>query len=136
MRGRATPALAMIAMAAATIGAAPPRQDQPVLVGGTEDLDACPSNAQVTGLNPRGDNFLTVRGRPALAGRELDRIGPALMVWACDETRDGGWTGIVYSPPGKDVDCGVGTPIKQRSPYRGPCRSGWVSSRFLVIVAG
>lgn len=132
-RGRAA---LVLALAAATMGAAPVPADKPVMVGGTVDLDACPSNAQVTGLKPRGDNFLSVRNRPATGARERDRLGPGRMVWACDETHDGEWTGIVYSPPGQDIDCGVGSPIRRHSAYRGPCRSGWVASRFLTIVAG
>ena len=126
----------VLALAAVTIGAAPAPADQPVMIGGTEDLDACPSNAQVTGLKARGDNFLSVRSRPATTGRELDRLGPNQLVWACDETADGNWTGVIYGPPGQDIDCGVASPIARRKAYRGPCRSGWVASRFLVIVAG
>jgi hypothetical protein len=133
MRGR----LALVlAMGAATLAATSPSGDVPVRIGGIEDLDACPSNAQVSGLNPRGDNFLSVRSRPSIAGRELDRLRPGAEAWACDETRNGEWTGIVYSPPGKDVDCGVGTPAPRRMAYRGPCRSGWVASRYLTIIAG
>ncbi len=117
-------------------GAAQPRLDQPVMVGGTADLDACPSNARVKPLNPRGDNSLSVRSRPSSAGREVARLRSGQDVWACDETRDGEWTGIVYSPPGKDLDCGVGSPIARRGAYRGPCSTGWIASRFIDIIAG
>jgi hypothetical protein len=106
------------------------------MIGGLADLDACPSNAEVTGLNPRGDNFLSVRSRPSTRARELTRLRAGAMVWACDETADGSWTGVVFSPPGRDIDCGVGTPAARHQPYRGPCASGWVSSRFIRIVAG
>lgn len=133
MRGRACLALAA---ALATVGAAQPELDQPVMVGGTDDLDACPSNARVRPLNPRGDNFLAVRSRPSTAGRELARLKSGHDVWACDETADGEWTGIVYAPAGQDIDCGVGTPLAERRAYDGPCKTGWVASRFIVIVAG
>lgn len=124
-------------LVAALAGAAPPaRPEQPVMVGGIADLDACLSNGQVTGLNPRGDNFLAVRNRPAADARELGRLRSGQIVWACDETADGSWTGIVYAPSGSAIDCGVGTPWPSHAPYRGPCHSGWVSSRWLKIIAG
>jgi hypothetical protein len=134
MRNRISTILAIAAIAALT--AASPPKDVPVRIGGTPDLDACPSNAQVTGLDPRGDNFLAVRSRPSRSGRELARLPGGHAVWACDETADGEWTGVVYAPPGRDVDCGVGTPSARRQVYRGPCRAGWVASRYLTIVAG
>ena len=133
---RSISAFLAIAAIAALTGAKPPPRDVPVRIGGTPDLDACPSSAHVTGLNPRGDNFLSVRSRASASGRELDRLRGGYTVWACDETADGEWTGVVYAPPGRDVDCGVGTPIARRQAYRGPCASGWVASRYLTIVAG
>jgi hypothetical protein len=121
----------------ALLAAAPPaRPEKPVMVGGIADLDACLSNGQVTGLNPRGDNFLSVRSRPATNARELGRLRSGQIVWACDETADGSWTGIIFAPPGSGIDCGVGTPWPRHAPYRGPCASGWVSSRWLKIIAG
>lgn len=132
MRGVLLPLLVMALAGAAS----PPRPEQAVMVGGIPDLDACRSNGQVTGLNPRGDNFLAVRSKPSARARELDRLHPGMVVWACDETANGEWTGIIYSPPGRTVECGVGTPAPRHQAYRGPCRSGWVSSRFLTIVAG
>ena len=125
-----------LAAAFASVGAAQPGLDQPVMIGGTEDFDACPSNAQVKPLNPRGDNFLSVRSRPSVKGRELARLRSGQDVWACDETADGEWTGIVYAPAGRDISCGVGSPIAKRQAYDGPCKTGWVASRFIVIIAG
>jgi len=132
MRNRTAPIIA--AAAVALIGAAPARQ--PVMMGGTPDLDACPATAQVTGLNPRGDNFLSVRSRPSKAGLELDRLRGGYTVWACDETANGEWTGIVYDRRGGAVDCGVGSPLARRQAYAGPCATGWVASRYITIVAG
>lgn len=117
------------------VSAAPP-PERPVMVGGVPDLDACLSNGQVTGLNPRGDNFLSVRSRPDAKAREIGRLRPGQIVWACDESGQGTWTGVVFSPPGRNLDCRVGTPAPRHQPYRGPCASGWVASRYLTIVAG
>lgn len=120
----------------AVAGAAPTPPEKPVMVGAIADLDACLSNARVTGLDRRGDNFLAVRSRPAASARELGRLRSGQIVWACDQSADGRWTGIVYAPPNPPIDCRVGTPWLRRTAYRGPCRSGWVSSRWLTIIAG
>ena len=135
MRGRA---VLVLAAALATIATAnpQPRLEQKVMVGGTAEFDACPSNARVKRLNPKGDNFLSVRSRPSVKGRELAQLKSGQDVWACDETRDGEWTGIVYAPLGADISCGVGTPIARRQPYSGSCQTGWVASRYIDIIAG
>ena len=126
--------LVMLALAAGTAGASPPLEE-PVMIGGNPDIDACPSMAQVTGLGPGGNSFLAVRSRPAVEGRALAHLGPDRLVWVCGESADGQWTAIVFAPAGATMDCGVGTPSR-RKPYAGPCESGWVASRYLVIVAG
>jgi hypothetical protein len=116
--------------------AAPIRPEVPVMVGGDAEQDACGGTYQVVPLNPRGDNFVSVRSRPAVAGRELARLRSRQGGYLCSTSADGQWQGVVYAPPGSDMDCGVGTPITRSRPYRGPCTSGWVASRFLELVAG
>ena len=107
------------------------RLDVPVMAGGEEDLDACGSAGRIVGLNPRGDGFLSVRSGPGgKPYREIDRLYNGNEVIVCDE--QGPWLAVVY---GRD-DCGVGTPWPARKPYTGPCRSGWVHSRYVKIVAG
>ena len=103
------------------------------LAGG--EFDACSPYAEVSGLNRRGDNFLSVRAAPGAAGRELDRLGPGRRVWICEEGSVPGWTGIVYASR-RDVDCHVGGPVPRPRPYRGPCRAGWVAARYLTPIAG
>ena len=126
----------VIAAAAALIGNAPPlRPERPVMVGGMDDLDACLTVSKVSGLNPRGDNFLSLRSRPSSKARELMRLRPGQQVWVCDEA-PGGWTGVLVAPEDGSLDCGVGTPIARRRAYAGPCQSGWVASRFLEVIAG
>lgn len=106
----------------------------PVLVGGDELSDACPSLGRVVGLDPKGDGFLSVREGPAPKERERDRLRSGASVTICDER--GPWLGVVYSPNAGSVDCGVSSPRSARVPYDGPCRSGWVHGRFIEIVAG
>jgi hypothetical protein len=127
-------ALALAPLAAAALAANP---TQPVMIGRAgDDLDACLSTGEVTGLNPDGDNFLAVRAAPRASAPMLARLGPRHPVWICDEAA-GGWIGILYQPnPGGELDCGVGSPVPRVQPYRGPCRSGWVASRYIAVVAG
>lgn len=132
---RAGPLLA-IAAATALIGNAPTqRPERPVMVGGQDDLDACLTVSKVTGLNPRGDNFLSLRSQPSSKARELIRLRPEQQVWVCEET-PGGWSGVLITPADGSLDCGVGTPIARRQAYSGACQSGWVASRFLEVIAG
>lgn len=113
-----------------------PAPDVPVRVGGAPDLDACGGSGTVTGLDPQGDNFLSVRsgpgGRPY---REVDRVRTGQFLAICEER--GPWLGVVYAPLGDErTECGVGTPRPRRAAYAGPCRSGWVHGRYVGDRAG
>ncbi len=128
--------LPFAALAIAAQGTAPVRPEVPVMVGGDSEQDACGGTYRVRGLNPRGENFLAVRSRPTAGARELARLRNGQTGYLCASSADGQWQGVVYAPAGRDIDCGVGTPISHSRPYRGPCASGWVSSRFVELVAG
>ena len=120
-------------IAAASIAVAQPA-NRPVRYGlNGPDLDGCTPYSQITGLDRRGDNFVSVRAAPTVRARELDRLGPGRRVWICEEVS--GWTGIVYGPRGS-TRCGVESPLPRVRPYRGPCRSGWISSRYITPIAG
>lgn len=110
--------------------------DHPVRIGlAGSDLDACLSLGEVSGLNPRGDNFLAVRAAPSTNARMLERLRKGHRVEVCEKT--GGWLGIVYdADPNGQRDCGTGSPVPRPRAYRGPCLSGWVASRYVTIVAG
>jgi len=138
MRIRAAPLAtlaALAALAAAAAHAAAP--DRPVRIGlAGPDLDACLSVGEVTGLNPRGDNFLAVRAAPSTGAPMLARLRKGHRVQVCEEAA-GGWLGIVYDrDPGGERDCGTGSPVPRPRAYRGPCASGWVSARYVTIIAG
>jgi hypothetical protein len=102
----------------------------PVQVGGQADTDACSSQGQVKELDPKGDNFLSVRVGPGADFDEIDKLQTGDVVNLCDQR--GGWHGIVYGAK----DCGVGKPMAKRIPYLGVCKTGWVSGKFIVAVAG
>jgi hypothetical protein len=115
------------------------RSPVPVMFGGEKDMDACLGSGVVKGLDPGGDNFLSVRSGPASSYPEIDRLHAGDQVSFCDV--NGKWVGIVYSEPkgdaeGEPDDCGTGTPVQQHKPYDGPCRSGWVFETFVEQTAG
>jgi hypothetical protein len=110
--------------------------DVPIYAGGEPEMDACPGTGDIMGLNPRGDGFLSVRsgpgGRPF---REIDRLYNGQRVHICEER--GAWMGVVYDKSGADTSgCQVRRPWPVRQPYTGPCRYGWVHSRYVGNLAG
>lgn len=108
--------------------------DVPVMVGGTGESDGCASLGQVVGLDPNGDGFLSVRSGPGgKPYREIDRLYNGNQVFICHAK--GPWRAVVYGQS-PDGTCGVSIPWPIRQPYTGPCRFGWIHSRYVKIVAG
>jgi hypothetical protein len=85
---------------------------------------------EVIGLDPNGDNFLSVRSGPGGSPyRELDRLFSADAVHVCG--RQGPWLAVVYSAARKaQGSCDIALKGMQR-PYEGPCQYGWVHSRYI-----
>jgi len=103
-----------------------------VMVGGDPDNDACGSIAEVRGLDPKGDDLLSVRKGPGRQYEESDRLHNGQQVYSCGERGD--WVGIVY---GKDLSvCNVAGVIPKAQAYRGPCHPGWVHKKWLAVIAG
>ena len=113
------------------VASAPVPLPVPVQVGGDEDMDACPSLAQVGGAK---SGFISVRSGPDASYPEIGRLPNGHYAYTCDES--GEWEGIVYGSGKEPVDCGVGSPVVKRIPYAGSCRSGWVRRKWLTVVAG
>jgi len=107
--------------------------DVPIMLGGDPDFDACGSSGIIVGLDPKGDGFLSVQSGPGgKPYREIDRLYNGNPVYICGEK--GKWLAIVYPADGRN--CGVSTPWAARLPYTGPCRYGWVHSRYVRLTAG
>jgi len=121
----------LAAMGAAAAIAAP----RPVLVALDPSDGICPVTGEVVGVSGRRDNYLSVRAGPGVRERELDRLRSGALVMVCDETANGAWLGVVYNRTGNQ-DCFIAQTSTQRRPYRGPCRYGWVSSRYIDVGAG
>jgi hypothetical protein len=114
------------------IAVAQAKIDVPIMLGGNSDEDACASAGVVAGLSPRGDGFLSVRSGPGGKYTEMDRVYNSNPVSIC--VSNGRWTAVVYGGDGRD--CGVGSPWPKRKAYTGPCKYGWVSSRYISVTAG
>ena len=111
--------------------AAPPASSVAVQYGGDPNGDACDSFGVVAGLDPRGDNFLSVQSGPGgKPYRQLDRVHTDQRLWVCRER--GAWLGVVYAKGGDGTGCGVTSPRARSSVYRGPCRSGWVHRKYVM----
>lgn len=112
---------------------------RPVMVGDDNGYeDACSALGYVAPLNPKGDNFLAVRAEPSTKGAMTYKLHSGHVVWLCDQTNDGKWHGIVFQPAAKKdeyFDCNVSSPTPYGR-YRGPCRSGWVSAKYIMMSAG
>lgn len=126
--------IAFALLAAAAAAAAPPASAQrprPVMIGTPAGDLGCWTMGDVTGLSPRGPNYLSVRAAPNVRARELDRVGPIQRIHFCEYTRDERWVGIVYPHrETPDEDCGLDVPARPRRAYAGPCLSGWVPARY------
>lgn len=119
--------------------AAPP--ERPVMIYSNSPFDSCMSTGMVAGLKADGDGFLAVRSGPSVKHTIKDKILNGQIVWLCDDD-DGDWLGIVY-PIAPDESCEdylTSKPDepsdKYDKPYEGRCRSGWVKSTWIRIIAG
>lgn len=106
-----------------------------IQIGGDENMDVCPSLARVVNLSKGPDGFLAVKNAPNLKAVRVDKIYNGQNVFICQESADGKWYGIVYSNVQK-LECGVTSPIEKKKEYDGPCKSGWVSKKYIKIFAG
>lgn len=131
------------------IGANP--NERAVRIGeGGPRFDACQAIGKVAGLN-NGD--LKVLIAPFDSAKEKDSLVKDTRVYICSRSHDQQWFGVVYAeaalveaagegnalaapPPMVLGDCGVSSPVRSKRAYAGPCKSGWVESNFIKLIAG
>jgi len=106
--------------------------DVPIMIGGNAEDDACNGYGEIVNLKPP-DDYLSVRSGPDTRYREIDRLRNGRRVFVCGDNSI--WVAIVY-PANENRDCRVGTPWPRRRAYNGPCKRGWISIRFLKMLAG
>lgn len=98
-------------------------------------FNAC--NAAGTTRNLEEGGSLQVRAAPFDAAEETGTIPAGARFFVCTRSHDQDWMGVVFHEGGAlDPSCGVSGPVTARQNYEGPCRSGWVSSAFVKLVAG
>jgi len=115
-----------------------PITPRPVLVGIDAELDKCPSLGRFSGTRP-----ITVRAAPNAAAGDAGTLNRPAHVAICDQDDrsqpQAGWYAIVYPATGEELDgCGLGGTSAGNGgvAYAGPCRSGWVRSTDIEVIAG
>jgi hypothetical protein len=80
---------------------------------------------------------LPVRSAPFENGRETGSVPAGARFFICTRSHDQKWFGIVHDESGSLAErCAVSEPVTRRRDYDGPCRSGWVQSAFVKVIAG
>jgi len=124
-------AIVMLSVLASASSFAGPVQT-PIMIGQEPELDACSGIAVVAGLR---HSLLVVRAGPGTEQRKIDSLANGQEVFICDSAQQTPWVGVVYSKV-QGIECGVTSPISSPRAYAGPCRLGWVSSRWVKVIAG
>lgn len=101
----------------------------PVMVGGEEDLDACGGVSTTV-------SAVAVRSGPGNHYPAVEHLERGARVLTCDRSPDSRWEGIVSFPAEQAEGCGLSSPIPARRAYTGACRSGWVPTDSVVLIAG
>ena len=116
--------------AAVTIDATPVRIGEYGL-----NFDACPWVGTTRHVEPRAT--LAIRAAPFEAAAETGSLPAGARFFVCARSLDQKWFGIVHDEAGDLAPlCGVSDPVAAKRAYQGPCKSGWVSSAFVKLIAG
>ena len=98
---------------------------------------ACGARGAVVNLSAAVTANLPVRASPFIEADEVARLGNGARMFVCTRSLDQKWLGVVLpSDAPSAMDCGVSAPVGSPRDYVGPCRSGWVSSAFVQLIAG
>ncbi|HEX6376257.1 MAG TPA: hypothetical protein VFZ91_11115 [Allosphingosinicella sp.] len=109
---------------------------QPVRIGELgPNFSAC--SAAGTTRKLKAGEALPVRWAPFENAREIGSVAAGARFFICTRSLDQKWFGIVFDEGGTLAEnCGVSEPVTRRRDYDGPCRSGWVQSAFVKVIAG
>jgi hypothetical protein len=109
---------------------------RPVRVGELgANFRAC--SAAGTPRNLKSGESLPVRSSPFENAGESGSVAGDARFFICTRSHDQKWFGIVFDEGGSLAErCGVSEPVTRRRDYDGPCRSGWVQSAFVKVIAG
>lgn len=109
---------------------------RPVRIGELgPNFAACAAAGTTRNLKP--GEALTVRSAPFDNSAESGSVSAGARFFICTRSHDQKWFGIVHDEDGSlSGRCGVAEPVTRRRDYDGPCRSGWVQSAFVKVIAG
>lgn len=100
------------------------------------EFDACASYGKVAIKDGGAKAMARIKPNPSAQSRTVDTLSQNDPFFMCDVAGDGGeWTGIIYSKD-IEIDCGAGSPVPAQHDYTGPCRSGWISTKNVQLIAG
>ncbi|HEX8308118.1 MAG TPA: hypothetical protein VF645_06825 [Allosphingosinicella sp.] len=116
--------------------AAVPPESRRVRIGELgANFRAC--SAAGTTRNLKAGEALPVRSSPFDNAGETGKVASGGRFFICTRSLDQKWFGIVFDEGGALAErCGVSEPVTRRRDYDGPCRSGWVQSAFVKVIAG
>jgi hypothetical protein len=98
-------------------------------------LAACTAVGTTRHLEP--GETLPVRSAPFDNSAQIGAVAAAGRFFVCSRSLDQKWFGIVYDEGfALRPSCGVSVPVPARRTYSGPCKSGWVSTPFVKLIAG
>lgn len=98
------------------------------------NFDACSSIGTARRLETGAG--LALRAGPFDYSEQTGTIPSSARFFVCTRSLDQKWLGIVLHESGQpSPGCGVSEPVTQRRAYEGPCRSGWVASAGVRLVA-
>jgi hypothetical protein len=111
-------------------------ESRPVRIGELgANFRAC--SAAGTTRNLKAAEALPVRSSPFDNAGETGSVAGGARFFICTRSHDQKWFGIVFDEGGTLAErCGVSEPVSRRRDYDGPCRSGWVQSAFVKVIAG
>lgn len=82
---------------------------------------ACPSISRV---QDKGTDLFWAPGETRAIKA---RLAGGARVALCEATDDDAWFGVIFAPPGGDMDlCGINRAVADAREYQGPCRWGWI----------
>ena len=109
-------------------------QSQPVRIHPDDGFGDLCGGARVRPLNKNGDDFLSVRESPSSGSREIDRVHTGDLMISCDRSKDSNWIGVIYAKTeNQDKVCRINNTTQRAIAYRGPCKSGWVSAKYVDL---
>ena len=113
-----------------------PNAPSPVRIGEYgPNFEACPWIGTTRHVEAAAG--LPVRSGPFDTSAEAGKVAADARFYVCARSLDQKWFGIVYDESGGiGPRCGVSDPVASKRSYEGPCRSGWVSSAFVKLIAG